>query len=79
MTPDQKETIENIRRTAERGLSMAVESDHRLIDLFQHILDHVCQLDADCPKCGGDGVEHIHRAGGIHEYWPCDCPAGSKK
>lgn len=49
LTPYQKETLENIRRTAERGLSHSVPLGYdsgcsACVDLFQHILDELKRI-----------------------------------
>ena len=42
MAPYTAEALENIRRTAERGLKLAhSDNDEKFVDVFQHILDIV--------------------------------------
>ena len=37
--------IDIIRRSAERGLTLALELDNRFIDIFQHILDELQRIN----------------------------------
>ena len=38
---DIKDKLDNIRRAAERGRDLALDSDSSLVDAFQHILDEL--------------------------------------
>jgi len=60
MTPYQQELLDNIRRTAERGLARSVPlgydfGDPGAVDIFQHILDEVRRLQASSTRVSDEG------------------------
>jgi hypothetical protein len=42
--PAAKETVENLRRTAERALGVCLKDNDRDVDLWQHMLDEIALL-----------------------------------